>query len=285
MLGRTVLVRDVHESLGRDQAVRAALLKQAQAATAVSHPNVATLFEVGADPDEFFMVFEYVAGQSLEEALGGKPLGIKEAVDLGIQMADALAAVHAAGVLHLDVRPETIKLSRLGQGKLLGLGLGARAAALARESSGSAAPGAGDTGLLVYQSPEQRGTEPLDARSDLFSIGLVLHVMLTGRPPVGVGGVLPKPSALNPEVPSELDAIVERATMHRVADRYQSAAPLAAELRSFGAILEVRSGDREPPIHVGATAPQSVPSARREMLLMVVAAAVVGVALWLWLEP
>ena len=156
---------------------------------------------------------------------------------------------------------------------------------MARESGRSAAPAAEDSGPVLYQSPEQRGNEPLDARSDLFSLGLVLCVMLTGRPPVGVGAALSKPSAINPDVPSELDAIVERATMRRVGDRYQSAAPLAAELGSFSAILEVRSGDREPPIHVGAMAPRPVPSSRRDISLMAIAAAVLGVAVWLWFVP
>jgi serine/threonine protein kinase len=87
VLGRTVLVRDVFELVGRDPAARATLLNHARAATAVSHANVATLFEVGEDSDECFLVFEFVAGQTLDEAQGGKPLGIKEAVDLGIQMA------------------------------------------------------------------------------------------------------------------------------------------------------------------------------------------------------
>ena len=285
-LGRTVLVRDVHDLVGRDSAARDALLTQARAATAVSHPNVATLFEVGEALGECFLVYEFVAGDTLDEAQGGEPLGIKEAVDLGVQIAEALAAVHAAGLLHLDVRPDTIKFSRLGQGKLLGLGLGARARVGEPDSGGSAGATAPDAGLARYWPPEQRANETLDARSDLFSLGKVLHEMLTGKPPVDDADASPsKPSAINPEVPAELDAIVERATRRRPTDRYQSAAPLAAELRSFAAMLEVRNGDREPPSHRGTAARRPASTSRREASLVVVAVAVLGLAAWLWLAP
>jgi len=258
VLGRTVLVRDAYEPVGRDSAARADFVNRARAATVVSHANVATLFEVGDGPDELFLVFEFVPGQTLDEAQGGQPLGVRQAVDLGIQIADALTALHGAGILHLDVRPATIKLSRRGQGKLLDVGIGARANTITRPASGSAPADVGGTEAASYQSPEQRGGEPLDARSDVFALGLVLHEMLTGRPPAS-GADTTKPSTVNADVPRELDAIVARATALRVVDRYQSAAPLAAELRSLAAILDVRSGDREPPTLVAA-APQPPPT-------------------------
>jgi eukaryotic-like serine/threonine-protein kinase len=264
-LGRTVLVRDAYESVGRDFAARAGFVNRARAATVVSHANVATLFEVGDGPDELFLVFEFVPGQTLDEAQGGQPLGVRQAVDLGIQIADALTALHGAGILHLDVRPATIKLSRRGQGKLLDVGIGVRANTVDRPDAAS------------YQSPEQRGGEPLDARSDVFALGLVLHEMLTGRPPVS-GADTTKPSTVNADVPLELDAIVGRATARRVVDRYQSAAPLAAELRSFAAILDVRSGDREPPTLVAAASQPPPKWFGRGAALIAVAA--LATALW-----
>jgi serine/threonine protein kinase len=272
-----VLVRDAYEPVGRDFAARAGFVNRARAATVVSHANVATLFEVADGPDELFWVFEFVPGQTLDEAQGGQPLGVRQAVDLGIQIADALTALHGAGILHLDVRPATIKLSRRGQGKLLDVGIGARSNTIARPASGSAPADVSGTEAASYQSPEQRGGEPLDARADVFALGLVLHEMLTGRPLVG-GADTTKPSRVNADVPLELDAIVGRATARRVVDRYQSAAPLAAELRSLAAILDVRSGDREPPTLVAA-APQPPPKWPRRVASLIAVAAL-ATALW-----
>ena len=157
------------------------------------------------------------------------------------------------------------------------MGIGARANTITRPASGSAPADVGGTEAASYQSPEQRGGEPLDARSDVFALGLVLHEMLTGRPPAS-GADTTKPSTVNADVPPELDAIVGRATARRVVDRYQSAAPLAAELRSLAAILDVRSGDREPPTLVAA-APQP-PSKWSRRVAALIAVAALATALW-----
>ncbi len=248
-------------------------------------PSMAALFEVAEGPDELFLVFEFVPGPTLDEAQGGQPLGARQVVDLGVQLAEALAAAHAQGVLHLDVRPSTIKLSRRGHVKLLDLGLGMWAAGPRQSQPGSTDTRVGGAHAGPYQSPEQRRGEPLDGRSDLFSVGLVLNEMLTGRAPGADGGdgTAPKPSAVNPEIPAELDAIVGRATALRAADRYQSAAPLAAELRSLAAILDVRSGDREPPTHVAAPLHRPDPWFGRVASLTAAAVVVLAVAVWFWL--
>ena len=289
MLGRTALVRNVDERFRGEPVVRAHLIEQARAAAAVSHPNVARVFEVGEGPDELFLVFEFVSGQTLDEARGGQPLGVRQTVALGVQLADALGAGHAKGVLHLDVRPSTIMLSRRGHAKLLDLGLGTWAARTPLSStSGSADEAAGGTGGDWYQSPEQRGGDPLDGRSDLFSLGQVLHEMVTGRAPVGADGhqTAPRPSEVNAEIPTELEQIVGRATAPRAADRYQSAAPMAAELRSLAAILDVRSGDQEPPTHVAVAALESGQRfARNPWLIVAAAVAVLAAAVWFWLSP
>ena len=267
MVGRTVLVKNAAERVGSDPLARTRFLKDARAAATVSHPNVATLFEVADRSGQLFLVFEFVPGETLDQACG-RPLDIRRALDLGIQLAEALGAAHAQGVLHLDVRPANIKVSRRGHAKLLDTGLSAwTTGARAGRTAGSTDDrGAGDRADR-YQSPEQRRGDPPDHRSDLFSLGVILFEMLTGRAPsdeASPGRVtLMRPSAVNNALPAEFDAIVERTMAERVEDRYQSAVSLAAELRSLAAILDVRRGDREPPSLVSAKKARSSRSARR----------------------
>ena len=261
VVGRTVLVKNASDRVKSDPLVRTRLLKDARAAATVSHPNVATLFEVVDRPGQLFLVFEFVSGDTLDQAYH-PPLEVRRALALGIQLAEALGAAHAQGVLHLDVRPANIKVSLRGHAKLLDTGLSAWTTG---GRAGRPAASADDVGVTDrarrYQSPEQRRGDPPDHRSDLFSLGVVLFEMLTGRAPSDGASpgraALMRPSALNDKVPGELDAIVQRATAERVEARYQSAVSLAAELRSLAAILDVRRGDREPPSLVSAKKAQS----------------------------
>ena len=267
VVGRTVLVKNAAERVGSDPLARTRFLKDARAAATVSHPNVATLFEVVDRPGQLFLVFEFVPGETLERARG-RPLDVRRALDLGIQLAEALGAGHAQGVLHLDVRPANIKVSHRGHAKLLETGLSAwTIGARVGRTAGSADDRGVEDRADRYRSPEQRRGEPPDHRSDLFSLGVILFEMLTGRAPSD--GASPgratsmRPSALNDAVPAEFDAIVERAMAERVEDRYQSAVSLAAELRSLAAILDVRRGDREPPSLVSGKKARSSRSSRR----------------------
>ena len=267
VVGRTVLVKNAAERVGSDPLARTRFLKDAHAAAAVSHPNVATLFEVADGPGQLFLVFEFVPGETLDQAYD-PPLDVRRVLDLGIQLAEALGAAHAHGVLHLDVRPANIKVSLRGHAKLLDTGLSAwTTGGRVGRTDGSA--GDRDAADLAdrYRSPEQRRGEPPDHRSDLFSLGVILFEMLTGRAPsdgASPGRATPmRPSVLNDAVPAEFDAIVERAMAERVEDRYQSAVSLAAELRSLAAILDVRRGDREPPSLVSAKKAPSSRSSRR----------------------
>ena len=216
VVGRTVLVKNAAERVGSDPLARTKLLKDARAAATVSHPNVAMLFEVVDRPDQLFLVFEFVPGETLDQACG-RPLDIRRALDLGIQLAEALGAAHAQGVLHLDVRPANIKVSLRGHAKLLDTGLSAWTTGARAGRPATSADHVGVTDRASrYQSPEQRRGDPPDHRSDLFSLGVVLFEMLTGRSPSD--GALPgraalmRPSALNDNVPAEFDTIVERAT-------------------------------------------------------------------------
>jgi serine/threonine protein kinase len=193
-----------------------------------------------------------------------------------VQLADALGAGHGQGIHHLDLQPDNIEVSRRGRAKLLGFGLSDWAR---RTAASDSAPGTtADEGL--YRSPEQHRGDSGDHRSDLFSLGLVLYRLLAGQPP-SPGGSRLRPGEVNDRVPAELDEIVERATAAAVEGRYQSAVSLAAELRSVAAVLDVRTGDKEPPRFV-PTAPVAVGGARR-WTAVVPLAVLLLVTLW-WLS-
>lgn len=226
-------------------------------AASLSHPNIATLFDAGEWGDRFYLAYEFVAGVSLRQEIGGRAVNPRRALELAIQIADALAEAHARDIIHGDLRPETIMVTAKGSAKVLDIGLahwtrGGRARAAAAASPDRLAP---DTSAVApYLSPEQAIGSGIDARSDLFSLGAILYEMLTGRaafaqapstsPVLNVIRVAPpKPSELNPSLPVELDAIISRALSKDIDGRYQSAASFGAELRSVAAVLDVRAGE------------------------------------------
>ena len=286
VVGRTVLVRNAAERVGPDPRARTRFLKDARAAATVSHPNVATLFEVGDRPGQLFLVFEFVLGKTLDRVQAARPLDVRRSIDLGVQLAEGLGAAHSQGVLHLDVRPKNIKVSRRGHAKLLDTGLSAWTTGGRDGRTAPAADerGTGD-GADRYRSPEQRRGEQADHRSDLFSLGVILFEMLTGRAPSNAAlpgrATATRPGAVDTSVLAELDAIVERAMAERAEDRYQSAVSFAAELRSVAAMLDVRSGDREPPSLV--TTKEGPWGRLSRWLIPLLAGLTMAVAVWLWL--
>lgn len=288
-VGRTSLVKIVPERLAGDPGTRARLVEAAQAAAALSHPHLVTLFELGEADGRLFLAFEFVRGRTLRAEIGGRPLHVRHAVDLAAQVADALAAAHASGIVHGDLRPDTIMVTTKGLAKLLDCGLtawtrGGRARAAARTGAGPI-----DSALALtvwpYLAPEETQGAAPDRASDLFSLGAVLYELLAGRPafagrtPADVlenvrAAAPPPPSRLNREVPPELDGIVLRALASSPADRYQSAAVLAAELRAVRAMLDIRAGDAEPPKLVAG--PARVVRTRRRAVALLLAAGLVG---------
>jgi serine/threonine protein kinase len=258
-LGRTVAIKMVPDAIVHDAARRARLRRDASAAASLSHPNIAALYELGEDGDRMFLVFEYVPGETLKSLLAGGPLNARRAAEHGVQIADALAEAHASGIVHRDLRPDNIIVTPKGSAKILEFGLSAWTAGgheretVARKALTSApAPP-----TAAYMSPEQLQGHPLDQRTDIFSFGVVLFEMLTGRRPF-TGTTLaalskdilltaaPPPSALNWDLQPDFDAIVAKALAKKPDERYEAAATLAAELRSVAAILDVRSGEAEP---------------------------------------
>lgn len=230
-LGRTVAVRVLPAGFADGREARARLLEQARSLAALSHPNVTTLFEAGEHEGRIFLAFEFLKGQSLRAEMAGRPMNVRRAVELAIQMADAIADAHAAGFVHGGLSPDSIVITAKGHAKIPVFELAAR---------GGFDEGADGIRLRDYDSPEEARGQPADERSDIYSVGAVLYEMLTTRRPLHRGASAP--SASNRNVPPELDDIVLRAIAPNPETRIQSAATLAAELRSVAAILEVRGG-------------------------------------------
>lgn len=293
-LGRTVAVKVPPDTIVRDARRRGRFLRDARAATAISHPSIATLFDVLEDGEDVFLVFEYVPGRSLAAEIGGRPLSTRTALDLAVQITEAVAAAHAVGVTHRDLKPDTILVTPKGRAKILDFGLAAwTRGGAARETAVAQLQVRTDvvTGTLAYMSPEQAAGGAVDERTDIFSLGIVIFEMLTGRNPFARPGAgllaasaivrdpVPPPSEINSDLPPELDQILGRALAKEPDARYQSAATMAAELRSLAAILDVRSGDSQPASLVASRPRRAVPWGWMATLL---AMAALVTTLWLW---
>jgi serine/threonine protein kinase len=292
-LGRTVAVKVVAAEIADDPQRREPFLADARAATTLSHPNIAALYEIGEDHDRLFLVFEFVPGDTLARLIAGRAINPRRAVDHAVQVADALADAHAAGIVHGDIKPSNIIVTPKGNAKLLDFGLAAWTAGGAERTQAAAGAASGketQPGRVAYMSPEQMLGERVDHRTDIFSLGIVMFEMLTGRLPftATTGAALalqivqapaPAPSSTNSSLPVEFDPIVGKALAKSIDQRYESAVTLAAELRSVGAILDVRSDAAGPeivhgPIHV----PQR--SSRRWLVRLLLLAALGAAAWW-----
>jgi len=223
--------------------------QEARAVSSLNHPHICVLYDIGSQDGVDFLVMEHLEGQTLKARLESARLPIREAVDLGMEVADALEAAHARGIVHRDLKPANIFLTRRGQAKLLDFGVAKLAAdqpaadTEAETKGGAWATGAGVTlGTVGYMSPEQVRGEMVDARTDLFSLGVVLYEMLTGTAPfrgatsgVVLGEILTKaptaPVKLNPDVPPDLERLLNKLLEKDRALRYQSAADLSADFR------------------------------------------------------
>ena len=276
-LGRTVAIKVLAADIAGDPARRERFLSEARATAALSHPNIAALYEIGEDQGQVFLAFEFVPGETLKSVIGGRPLNPRRAVDLAVQIADALADAQAEGIVHRDIKPDNIIVTPRGNAKILDFGLatwtagGAQREHAAQAATIMAAGSATVLGTVAYMSPEQALGERVDQRTDIFSLGIVLFEMLTGKLPFTgtsataltlqiVQAAAPAPTAVNKSLPREVDAIVLKALAKSLDQRYESAATLAAELRSLAAILDVRSETAET-----ASAPMAVAPPRRSV--------------------
>jgi serine/threonine protein kinase len=254
-LGRTVALKLLPPEITGNPERLEQLLHDARVATALSHPNIAALYEVAQDDGTPFLVLEYVPGLSLRNVIAGRPLNPRRAVDLAIQLADALADAHAADIVHGDLKPDNIIVTPKGAAKILDFGLSAwtRGGQLRRSAARlEPADAAALQGTIAYLAPEQALGERADGRADIFSLGVILYEMLTGRNPFAgattdalvmeIAGAQPGGvTSTTGGLPAELEPIVSRALAKSLQDRYQTAATLAAELRGVAAMLEERA--------------------------------------------
>jgi serine/threonine-protein kinase len=296
-VGRTVALKIVGPPAADDPAALKRLVEDATLASRLSHPNIATLWEVGEADGRTYLAYEYIAGRRLREEAAGAAMNPRRALDLAVQIADGVSDAHGIGVIHGDLRPDTVMVTAKGSAKILDFGMapwtkgGAVRAAAARRPD-KLLPDV--IPVLAYLSPEQAIGSAVDARTDVFSLGVIAYELVTGRSPFAAATAeqtimnviqahAAPASEVNAAVPKDLDPILARALAPDISVRQQSAAALAAELRTVAAVLDVRAGD--------ATAPSSLlpiddtPDRNAAKLLagaLVAAAAAFG-AIWWWL--
>ena len=260
-LGRHVALKFIPENLAGDPKSLERFEREARAASLLNHPNICTIHGIEDNKGHPFIVMEKLEGESLKQCISGHALGTEKLLDISIQVADALAASHAKGIVHRDIKPANIFLTPDGQVKVLDFGLAKLVHNVGTDSDGGAADNSLTAvgvipGTAVYMSPEQARSEDIDFRSDLFSFGVVMYEMSTGKKPfTGKNSLMTldavlhdkpvPPGELNPKVPVELEGIIGKAMEKDRKDRYQSATQMKADLQQLKRENEsgqVRSG-------------------------------------------
>ena len=257
-LGRKVALKLLPERLTADETQLSRFKTEARMASALNHPNILTVYEIGAEGDRQFIATEFIEGMTLRASLARGKMNLHDALEIAVQVASALAAAHETGIVHRDIKPENIMLRPDGYAKVLDFGiakLAEQTEPAPRAEGPRSAPGQTQSGLVLgtahYMSPEQALGKTVDARTDIWSFGVVLYEMLAGRPPfegetrsdciASVRKTEPPPLAFQaPKLPARLEQIVRKALRKDKAQRYQSAEEMLSDLRAVKEALEIQ---------------------------------------------